>query len=114
MKRLHQYLLVYFLLFALAGNAADIYVSPNGSDANAGTKERPLATVQAAIHKARNLRRLNDESVKGGIHIILSGGLYSVLETIFIKPEDKWSRESPIFIEAAPNEKPILSGGVQN
>jgi len=113
MKRLPPCLLVYFLLFALTGNAADIYVSPNGSDANLGTKEKPLATLQAAIRKARNLRRLNDESVKDGIHIILSGGLYTVLETVVIKPEDSGTRDSPTFIEAALNEKPVVSGGVQ-
>ena len=112
MKRLPPCLLVYFLLVALAGNAADIYVSPNGSDANSGSKEKPLATVQAAIRKARNLRRLNDESIRDGIHIILSGGMYSVLETIVLRPEDSGTRESPTFIEAAPNEQPILSGGV--
>jgi hypothetical protein len=112
MKRLPQCLLVYFLLFALAGNAADIYVSPNGSDANMGSKEKPLATVQAAIRKARNLRRLNDESIKGGIHIILSGGMYSVLETIVLRPEDSGTDDSPTWIEAAPNEQPVLSGGV--
>jgi Right handed beta helix region len=112
MKRLPPCLLVYFLLFALPGNAADIYVSPNGSDANTGSKEKPLATVQAAIRKARNLRRLNDESITDGIHIILSGGLYAVLETIILRPEDSGTRESPTFIEAAPDEKPVLSGGV--
>ncbi len=112
MKRLPQCLLVYFLLFALAGNAADIYVSPNGSDANMGSKERQLATVQAAIRKARNLRRLNDESIKGGIHIILSGGMYSVLETIVLRPEDSGTEDSPTLIEAAPNEQPVLSGGI--
>jgi L-rhamnose mutarotase len=112
MKRLPPCLLVYFLLFALPGNAADIYVSPNGSDANTGSKEKPLATVQAAIRKARNLRRLNDESIRDGIHIILSGGLYAVLETIILRPEDSGTRESPTFIEAAPDEKPVLSGGV--
>jgi L-rhamnose mutarotase len=112
MKRLPPCLLVYFLLFALAGNAADIYVSPNGSDANMGSKEKPLATVQAAIRKARNLRRLNDESIKGGIHIIVSGGMYSVLETIVLRPEDSGTDDSPTWIEAAPNEQPVLSGGV--
>ena len=112
MKRLPQCLLVYFLLFAFAGNAADIYVSPNGSDANMGSKEKPLATVQAAIRKARNLRRLNDESIKGGIHIIVGGGMYSVLETIMLRPEDSGTEDSPTWIEAAPNEQPVLSGGV--
>ena len=113
MKRLPIFLLVYILLFVLSGNAADIYVSPTGNDANPGTKEQPFATLQAALRKARNLRRLNDESIKEGIHIILRGGNYQVLETIVIKPEDGGTRESSTYIEAATNETPVLSGGVQ-
>lgn len=112
MKRLPLCLLVYFLLLVLPAPAADIYVSPTGSDRNAGTKEQPLATVQAAIRKARDLRRLNDASSKDGIHIILSGGMYAVLETIVLRPEDSGTEDSPTWIEAAPNEHPVLSGGV--
>lgn len=113
MKRLLRFLPLLFLLLPATGFAADIYVSPVGNDNNPGTKEYPLATIQAAIRKARNLRRLNDESVKDGIHIILRGGTYPVLETIVIRPEDGGTRESSTFIEAALNEKPVLSGGVQ-
>ena len=112
MKRLPRLLFVYILLFALTGNAADIYVSPRGNDRNPGTKEQPLATLQAAIRKARDLRRLNDASVKDGIHIILRGGNYPVLETIVLRPEDSGTDDSPTWIEAATNEQPVLSGGV--
>lgn len=112
MKRLLRLLPVYFLLFATTASAADIYVAPNGSDTNTGSKENPLATLQAAIRKARNLRRLNDESIKGGIHIILRGGVYTVLETVVLRPEDSGTSDSPTFIEAAPNEQPVLSGGI--
>lgn len=112
MKRLLRLLPVYFLLFATAAGAADIYVAPNGSDLSSGSKEQPLATLQAALRKARNLRRLNDESIKGGIHIILRGGVYTVLETVLLRPEDSGTSDSPTFIEAAPNEQPVLSGGI--
>jgi len=85
MKRL-QTCLAFFLLLVLAGNAADIYVSPKGSDANNGSKDHPLATVAAALRKARELRRLNDASVNGSIHIILRGGVYVLHETVSIYP----------------------------
>ncbi len=111
MKRLLLFLFIITGIFS--AGAADIYVSPTGSDNNPGTKEQPLATLQAAIRKARNLRRLNDATAKDDIHIILRGGNYQVLETIVIRPEDNGTRESSTFIEAAANEKPILSGGVQ-
>lgn len=113
MKQLSCLLLVCFLVSAIAVNAADIYVSTTGNDSNPGTKENPLATLQAAIRKARNLRRLNDATAKNDIHIILRGGNYQVLETIVIRPEDNGTSESATFIEAAENEKPVLSGGVQ-
>jgi len=111
MKRLHTCFAV-FLLLVFAGNAADIYVSPKGSDANNGSKDQPLATVTAALHKARELRRLNDASVNDGIHIILRGGVYMLHETIFIRAEDAGTDDSPTFIEAAPGEQPVLSGAV--
>jgi hypothetical protein len=113
MKRLHFCVFVCFVLFAQLLAAADIYVSPNGSDRNNGSKEKPFATLNRALRAARELRRLNHESSQAGIHIILRGGNYQVLETIVIKPEDNGTREGSTFIEAAPNEQPVLSGGVK-
>jgi hypothetical protein len=113
MKRLLRFLPLLFLLLSINGFAVEIFVSPLGNDSNPGTRDQPLATLQAALLKARDLRRLNDASITNGIHIILRGGTYQVLETIVIRPEDNGTRESSTFIEAAPNEKPVLSGGVQ-
>ena len=76
-------------------------------------KNNPSLHCKLLLRKARNLRRLNDESIKDGIHIILRGGNYQVLETIVIKPEDGGTRESVTYIKAAQNEQPVLSGGVQ-
>ena len=56
-------------------SAADLFVSPEGNDRNPGTKDSPKATLTAALRQARELRRLNDESVKGGITIHLEGGV---------------------------------------
>ncbi len=92
--------------------AAEIWVAPNGSDKNPGTQDQPLATVLMAQRQARNLRRLNDPSVKEGVRIILKGGIYELAEPLLFRPEDSGTQASPTFIEAAPNESPILSGGV--
>jgi len=113
MTRLRFCLLSLLLLLAFTGNAVELYVATNGLDTNPGTKEKPLATLSAALRKARELRRLNDASVAGGIHIILSGGTYQTLETIILYPEDAGTNDSPTFIEAAPDETPVLSGGMQ-
>ena len=94
-------------------NAAEIWVSPQGKDTNLGTKSSPLATVQMAVRKARELRRLKDASIKDGIRIIVMNGTYYLNEPLFIRPEDSGSAESPTTIEADANAKPILSGGFE-
>ena len=112
MKRLPNCLFAFFMLIALTGNAAEIFVAVNGSDMNAGTKDQPLATLTAALRKARELRRLNDPSMGNGIHIIIRGGTYQLYEPVFIRPEDAGTSKCPTYIEAAVGEQPVLSGGV--
>jgi len=105
--------LLLLLLIGVSLQAADIYVSPKGNDADAGTKEKPLATLNMALRHAREMRRLNDPAIKDGIHIIMQGGMYQLFEPVFIRPEDSGTKDSPTTIEAAPGDKPVLSGGVE-
>ena len=93
--------------------ATEIWVSPKGNNTNAGTKEKPLADIGLALRKARELRRLNDPSVKSGISIILRGGIYALEEPLFIRPEDSGTAESPTVFMAAKGENPVLSGGLK-
>lgn len=115
-KRYKQILALLFISICLTTaftvNAADIYVSVNGSDSNSGTKEKPFASVAMALRKARELRRLNDPSIKDGVHIILGGGVYPFVEPLFIRSEDSGTGTSPTYIEAAPNKVPVFSGGI--
>lgn len=110
-KRLHLCLFAFLMLIASHGHAVDIYVAPNGSDSNAGTKDDPLATLASALRKVRELRRQNDPSIVGGVHIILAGGIYNLYEPVFIRPEDAGTASSPTYIESMPASKPVLSGG---
>lgn len=111
MKRLPSCLLSIFLLVSLSGLAVDIHVSTSGSDLNDGSRERPLASLSMALRKARELRRLNDPSVAGGIHIILAGGFYFLNEPVFIRPEDSGTSSSPTIIESSGERPAVLSGG---
>lgn len=112
MKR--RTLAVGLLLAGLFMNlqAADIWVSPYGNDLNDGSALSPKASLQSALRQARELRRLGDPSIDGGIHIIMKGGVYALSETLLVRPEDSGTSESPTIIEAASGEKPILSGGL--
>ncbi len=105
-----------FIILLGLGNlitAQNIYVSPKGNDANSGTEKAPVITVQMAVQKARDLRKQNDTSISGGIHIILKGGTYQVSNPIVFGPEDSGSETSPTIVSAAKGEKAIISGGVK-
>ena len=113
MKTIKKIYLFFFLSLTLSSQAADIWVSVSGNDANTGSKESPLATLHMALRKARELRRLNDASIKDGIHIILMDGTYSLHEPVFIRPEDSGTPDSPTIIEAIDGGTPTLTGGLQ-
>jgi hypothetical protein len=110
-----QFILVLCSMVLLSSSlqleAIDIWVAPDGSDLNPGTQEKPKATLSMALRKAREDRRLNDPSVKDGAHIIMKGGTYALDETVLIRPEDSGTSAGPTSIEAAKDEKPVLSGG---
>lgn len=106
------FLFLALLLAVCPGRAADIWVSPAGSDSNPGTAEAPMASLGAALRKARELRRLKDPSIAGGVHIILKGGEYFLSEPVFLRPEDSGTDGSPTIIESAPGQRPVLSGGL--
>ena len=111
MKRIPFLLLVLFLGITKA-SSADIWVSVHGNDRNNGTQVSPKATLTGALRQARELRRLKDELVKGGIHIYMQGGTYSLYEPVFIRPEDSGTKESPTVIQPVKDEKVVISGGV--
>lgn len=92
--------------------AKEIWVSLSGNDANPGTREKPLATILIAQRQARELRRLNDPSIKEGIQIILKGGVYQLDEPLLFRYEDSGTSGSPTTIIAAPGEEVVISGGV--
>lgn len=104
--------IVCLLVSALRADATNIYVSVTGNDNNAGTAVAPKATLQAALRQARELRRLGDSSIRGGIHIILGAGTWFTEEPVMIRPEDSGTADSPTVIEAADGTRPVISGGV--
>ena len=110
MKRLPQCILALLLLINFPERAVAIFVATNGSDLNEGTNAKPLATITAALRKARELPRLNDVSIANGICIIVKGGVYNVTEAIDIKREDAGTVISLTYIKAATDETPVLRG----
>ena len=82
-------------------DAADIIISPE------------TGNLSEAIREARELRRLNKVAANEPVHIQMKGGVYSLYEPVFIRPEDSGTENSPTIIEAFPGETPVLSGGLR-
>jgi hypothetical protein len=96
----------------LAAGGVILYVSPQGCDGQSGAQGDPLATLHAALRKARELRRLRDTSASNGVRIIMADGVYALQEAVFVRPEDGGTEGSPTVVESAPGARALLSGGV--
>lgn len=105
---------ILFILFftSLQSFGADIYISTNGKDSNEGTKTAPKLTLTNALREARNIRRLGKIKKNEPLNIWVAGGTYYLYESLFIRPEDSGTEDSPTIIQAVEGESPILSGGV--
>lgn len=93
--------------------AADIHVSPTGSDDRTGTLEAPVQTIEKARLMAQTLRK---SSSNEAVNILLHPGIHAVPKTVAFKPEDSGTSNAPLNIlawaaPAAPNARPVLVGG---
>ncbi len=113
MKKTFIYLsFIIFLGWFPSLFAGEIYVSLQGNDKNPGTKEAPFNTLNRAIKQAREWRRLNRLEVAGGIYISLEEGVYAQRNSLFLRPEDSGTPDSPTVICAVDGAHPVISGGV--
>ena len=113
MKKTFTYLsFIIFLGWFPSLFAGEIYVSLQGNDKNPGTKEAPFNTLNRAIKQAREWRRLNRLEVAGGIYIRLEEGVYAQRNSLFLRPEDSGTPDSPTVICAVDGAHPVISGGV--
>ena len=83
-----------------------VYVALNGSDANPGTQEKPVASLVQARNIARDLPR--DKAVK----IVLRGGTYRLTAPLEMTKADGGTADAPVVWSAAAGEHVTVSGGV--
>lgn len=117
-KKIHHIskvkVMAFLVIIILSGSCANhesmkIYVSVSGDDKNYGSEKKPLATIDAALEKVRELKRR--EPVMVPIEIILGGGDYFIRKPIVLGPEDSGSEGAPLIFRAKSGEKPIIYGG---
>jgi parallel beta-helix repeat protein len=103
-----------FLFFSLgtglSNDAQDIYVSKDGSDINLGTKDEPVASLQAARDLIRQYKSVNDLP-NGGITVWIGEGTYNQKETFALNENDSGRPDAPIVWRALEDGKVSLSGG---
>jgi hypothetical protein len=83
------------LLAAAAAGAAEVYVAAGGDDSHAGTRDRPLKTIQRAL-----------DGVRPGDTVIIRAGTYR--ESVRLTASG--TETAPIRIMAMPGEEVVLSG----
>lgn len=87
----------------------EFYIATNGSDANPGTKEIPLRTLEGARDA---IRRLKKEGIhNSGFTVWIRGGVYYRESTFELTTEDSGTEESLITYRSYENEQVRLVGG---
>jgi hypothetical protein len=89
--------------------ALDLYVAPDGSDANPGTKEKPFLTLPAARDSIRKVNKTMTEDIV----VYIRGGLYSIVEAIEFTPQDSGFNGHKVIYRAFSKETPVFSGGIE-
>ncbi len=94
-------------LAAVPNEGQVIYVSPEGSDFNEGTFEKPLKSLKAAKEKAATLN--NNQPIT----VVFRGGYYYQTEEVVFTPKDSGTEEFPIRYIAYEGERPIFTSAVK-
>ena len=90
----------------------ELYVAPDGTDTNSGTRRQPFATLERARSEIR-ARRQRGDLPAGGVHVVVRGGQYRVMRTFKLEAQDSGSEVAPVVYRAAKGERPTFSGGVR-
>jgi hypothetical protein len=103
--------LVCFIALSVSGvaegAATTFYVSPTGSDRNAGTRARPFRTLDRARDVARRVRR----PLRGDVVVVLRGGTYRLTHPLTLGAADSGGNGYDVVYAAAPGAHPLISGG---
>jgi hypothetical protein len=85
------------------------YVSPSGSDTNAGSVTAPFQTIA----KARDVVRTINGNMTGDIYVFLRGGDYRITSPIQFEVKDSGSGKFRIFYKSFPGETPVINGATK-
>lgn len=84
----------YTLCLTVVGYAQNIYVSNDGNNNSPGTKEKPVATLEAARDLIRKYKSINNLP-KGGITVCIGKSQYDQTKPFILDEND--SGEPDVF-----------------
>jgi len=88
----------------------ELWVAPGGNNNHPGSKSEPLATLEGARDRIRQLR-VSSDLPKGGVTVWLRAGTYARGGSFELNEEDSGSPRSPITYRSARGERVTLLGG---
>jgi hypothetical protein len=83
-----------------------VYVSPSGSDRNAGTSAKPVQTLE----KAQELVRASNK--KGDVTVLLADGTYRLTKPLVFRQADGGQNGHTVEWRAAPDARPVITSGI--
>ena len=89
--------------------AATVSVAPHGSDAAAGTQKQPLATLEGARNRVRQMRA--EGALRGPVTVEFADGEYALGRPVVFGPEDSGTADAPVTYAAAKGARPVFFGG---
>ena len=88
--------------------AAEVYVAPDGSDKNNGTRTSPFASLARARDAVRGLK---GRGAEGPIAVRIMPGKYRVTETLSLTAADSGTKDAPIVYRAETKRTSKFYGG---
>ena len=95
-------LVLFFLLVNVSAYARDIYVAKTGNDENSGTKDKPLATIEAARNKVRTIHE--------PVTVFVRQGVYYLKQPVIFGTQDSRKSGEEVVYKAFEGEKVSISG----
>lgn len=92
-----------------AGYSQTVYLSPTGNDSNPGTREKPLATLNGARDKLRELRKSTNTGQP--LQVIALEGEYFLFQPLSLSASDGGSESNPLVFKAEEGKNVVFSGG---
>ena len=88
------------------------FIAPDGQDGNAGTLEKPFATLERARDVVRQAKQRQGHLIDTVI-IWLRKGVYQLDSSFTVDSRDAGLPGAPVVYRAYPGEKVILRGGIE-